>query len=94
MDIKDFNQLKKNLKKDVSGLREVKIAILGDSATQLLTQAIQGFGIELSYNFNIFEADYNQIEFQTLEPSSELYEFNPEFIIIYFSSIKLIKQFY
>ncbi len=39
-----FIELKKNLKKDFSGLKKVKLALLGDSATQFLTQAIRGHG--------------------------------------------------
>ena len=94
MEIKEFNLLKKNLKKDVSKYTEIRIAILGDSATQLLSQAIKGYGIEIGYNFNVYEADYNQIELQVFESTSELYNFNPEFIIVYFSSKKLINKFY
>lgn len=40
--MKDFSQLKKNLKKDFSGLKAIKVAVLGDSATQFLVQALRG----------------------------------------------------
>jgi hypothetical protein len=40
--MKDFYQLKKNLKKDFSLLKQVKISVLGDSATQFLIQALRG----------------------------------------------------
>ncbi len=43
---KNFNELKKNLKKDYSSLKVIKIALLGDSSTQLLAQAIKGCGYE------------------------------------------------
>ena len=33
--MKDFNALKKNLKKDFSGLKKIKLAILGDSDEML-----------------------------------------------------------
>jgi len=36
----DFVLLKKNLKKPVEGFKIVRMAILGDSATQLVAQAI------------------------------------------------------
>ena len=36
-----FNKLKKNLKKDFSGFKKVKIAILGDVSTQFLNIAIK-----------------------------------------------------
>lgn len=91
--IKDFTSLKKNLKKDFSGLTTIKIALLGDSATQLLNQSIKGYGYDLGFNFNIYEADYNQIDRQILDPSSELYRFAPEFVIIFQGTQKLSKKF-
>lgn len=92
--IKNFNTLKKNLKKDFSDLKEIKVCIVGDSATQFLKQAIKGYGFEEGYNFNIYEADYNQVERQILDVSSELYSFKPDFIIIFQSIQKLTKKFY
>ena len=53
----DFNQLKKNLKKDFSKFKSARIALLGDSATQLLAQAIRGYGYEVEMSFEIWEAD-------------------------------------
>jgi FkbH-like protein len=94
MNLKNFIDLKKNLKKNFSKLQVVRAAILGDSATQLLTQAIKGYGYEVGINFEIFEADYNQIERQVFDMSSDLYQFKPEFVIIFHSTQKLIKGFY
>ncbi len=90
----DYNILVKNLKKDFSQLKVVKIAILGDSATQMITNALKAFGFEKEINFEIFEADYNQIERQIYDSESDFFQFNPEFVIIYYSSNKLLKKFY
>jgi FkbH-like protein len=90
----NFYDLKSNLKKDFSKLKKVKIALLGDSATQLLVKAIRGYGYEVGYDFDIFEADYDQIEMQILEPTSELYQFNADYVIIYHSSEKLLTKLY
>ncbi len=49
--MKDFSQLKKNLKKDFSQLKKIKIAVLGDSATQFLIQALRGVGFEYGWIF-------------------------------------------
>ena len=38
-----FTQLKKNLKKDFTGLKAIKVAVLGDTATQFLIQALAVF---------------------------------------------------
>lgn len=90
----EFNRLKKNLKKDLSSQKEVRIALLADTASQMLTQAIKGYGIEQHVHYNIFEADYNQIERQVFDPASELYAFAPQFVFIFRSSEKLVKEFY
>ena len=91
--IKDFLTLKKNLKKDFSGMPEIKIAIVGDFATQFLKQALRGYGYDLNYNFKIYEADYNQIDAQIMDASSELYQFKPDFVLIFQSIQKLHKQY-
>ncbi len=89
-----FIELKKNLKKDFSGFKKAKIALLGDSATQLLTQAIRGYGFELGFDLEIVEADYDQIDRQIMYSASEMYQSQPEYIIIFQSVQKLRKRFY
>lgn len=87
--MKSFNQLKKNLKIDISGLSSMKLAVVGDTATQLLCTAIRGMGVERGYNIDLFEAEYNQVERQLLDPTSDLYQFNADFIVIFQSTHKL-----
>lgn len=89
-----FKELKRNLSKDFSAFKPCKIAILGDSATQFLNKAIKGYGYNEKFNFDIYEADYDQIERQIYDGESELYQFQPEFVIICASSEKLIEKFY
>jgi len=89
-----FNELRKNLKKDFSGFKKIKIALLSDSASQLLNIAIRGYGYHVQLNFDIYEADYDQIDLQIFDPSSELYSFNPDFVFINRSTEKLLRNFY
>ncbi|MBP1672853.1 MAG: hypothetical protein H6Q25_668 [Bacteroidetes bacterium] len=91
--IQTFNQLKKNLKKDLSLLPVIKIALLGDTATQFLSTALKGVGVEKGFNFDLFEADYNQVERQFLDTTSELFQFDPEYIIVFQSTHKLLSKF-
>ncbi|MBQ3844833.1 MAG: HAD family hydrolase [Bacteroidales bacterium] len=84
-----INQLKKNLKKDLSGFPVVKVAVVGDTATQLLCTAIRGMGVERGYNIDLFEAEYNQVERQLLDPTSDLYWFDADFIVLFQSTHKL-----
>jgi len=87
--MKVFSQLKKNLKQDFSSLKQIKVALLGDTATQLLNQALRGTGYEYGFDLQIFEADFNQIERQVFDAASELYAFNPEVVIVFRSAHKL-----
>ena len=91
--MKNFVQLKKNLKKDFSGLKKVKVALLGDSATQFLTEAIRGYGFDCGLDLDIWEADFNQIERQVYDVSSELYTRKPEIVIIFRSTHKLLLKY-
>ena len=83
MSYRSFLELKKNLQKDFSQLQSVKVALLGDSSTQFLSQAIRAVGYEKGVNVDLFESDYNQIDRQVLDPSSDLYSFNPDFVVIF-----------
>lgn len=91
--MKGFSQLKKNLKKDFSTLNKIKVAVLGDSATQFLVQAIRGLGFDNGFDLEIWEADFNQIERQILDDDSELYQFKPEIVILFLSSHKLLGKY-
>lgn len=91
--MKEFTALKKNLKKDFSTFKKIKVAILGDTATQFVVQALKGTAYEKEFNLDIWEADFNQIERQILDPNSDLYIFNPEIVIIFQSSHKLLGKY-
>ena len=89
-----FKDLKKNLRKDFSGLKKLKLAVLGDSATQLVVQALRGYGFERGYDFDVFESDYDQVNRQIADASSELYAASPDVVIVLQSSEKLLEKFY
>ena len=50
-----FKELKRNLKKEVPDYPIVRIALVGDTATQFLATAIKGMGIERGYQVDLFE---------------------------------------
>ena len=85
-----FSELKKNLKKDFSGLMPLKAALLGDSATQLLVQALRGAAYNEGFDLQVWEADFGQVERQVFDEGSELYEQKPDIVIIFQSSHKLL----
>ena len=67
--------------------------MLGDTATQFLSQALRGTGFDHGYDLQIWEADFNQIERQVFDNASELYAFGPEVVILFQSSHKLLGKY-
>lgn len=88
-----FKELKRNLKKDVSNLPVIRVALLGDSATQFLATAIESTGIERGYQINLFEAEYNQVERQVLDPTSDLYQHEAKYTVVFRSTHKLLEKY-
>jgi len=86
----EFKQVKANLKKDFTGFKKIKVAILADSATQYLAQAIRGVGYEKKLDIEIWEADYDSVDITVRDEGSELYRFKPDFVffVSFFSKIE------
>lgn len=89
----DFKQIKKLLKQDNTNLPVVKVALLGDSATQFLATAIKGVGVERGYNIKLFEAEYNQVERQVQDPTSDLHAFGAKYTVVFQSTHKLLEAY-
>ncbi len=88
-----FQQLKKLSKTDASLLPQYKLAVIGDCATQHFAAAIRGYGIYAGLGLSVFDADYNQIDAQVMDPSSELYAFAPNAVLIQMCTEKLYETF-
>lgn len=69
------------------------MALLGDTATQFLATAIKGVGVERGYNINLLEAEYNQVERQVLDPTSDLHQFNAKYTVVFQSTHKLLEAY-
>lgn len=91
--ISSFKTLQKNLKKYTGSLPRIKVALAGDTAIQFLAIALKGMGVEKGCIIDLFEAEYNQVERQLLNKTSELYAFAADYIIIFQSSHKLLSLF-
>lgn len=90
--MKDFKALKKHLKNVPDNLVPVKVALLGDTATQFLATALKGTGIDRGFNLDLFEAEFNQIERQFMDPGSDLHAFDPEYIVVFQSTHKWLEK--
>jgi FkbH-like protein len=89
-----FSELRQNLKKDFSGFPDVKIAILGDTPTQFLHQAVKGCAYDRALNTIVYESGIGQIDAQILDPTSALYDFRPDYVLVFESTQRLLSRFY
>ena len=87
--MKSFNELKRLLKYNSKPFLTLKVTLVGDTATQFLATAIKGMGVERGFNINLFEAEYNQVERQFMDPTSDLYQFDADMIVVFQSTHKL-----
>ena len=86
-----FNDLLKASNSKLDG-KELRIAVLGNCSTQLLSKTIQGNCRIEGINANVFDADYNQIDLQLYNFSSETFSFNPEIIILWLLRISFHRK--
>ncbi len=84
-----YKELKKSLKQDSTSLPTVRVALVGDTSTQMLATAIKGMGIIRNLHTELFEAEFNQVGRQLLDPTSDLYQFDADFIVLFQSTHKL-----
>ena len=89
LSLKDLKRLTKHPSPKSPILR---VALIGDTATQFLATAIRGFGVAKGYNIELFEAEYNQVYQQFMDPDSELYKHDAEFIVLFQSTHKLYEK--
>lgn len=83
-----FKELKKWATKAEKMDTACRVAVVGDSATQLLATAIVGECTSRNISVCLFEAEYNQVERQFWDPSSELRAFDADFIVLFQSAHK------
>ena len=91
--MKTFSDLKKNLKLDHSHLKPLRLALLGDSSTQLLNIALRGAAVDSGFHLELWEADFDQIELQAFDNQSDLYLHQPEIVVLFFASHKLLNNY-
>ena len=88
-----FNSLIKSLKKEGANLPKVEVAVLADFASQHLVKALKGAAIEQGINLNVWEAEYDSVELNIYDKSSNLHTQVFDYIIIFPSALKLYKEF-
>ena len=88
VNMKTLRELKK-LARVESASPKIRVALLGDTATQLLVTAIKGDVMDRGYSLDLYEGEYNQVERQVMDPTSDFYQFDAEISIIFQSTHKL-----
>lgn len=88
-----FKELKRNLKNKIVDSDQLKVSLLGDSDTHFLSIALKGIAIDRGYALDLFEAEYNQVERQIMDPTSELHTHEAKYTIIFQSTHKLLEHF-
>ena len=92
--MKTFKKLRKLSKyAGTSEAMSVRLALMGDCATQLLATALRGYGVEVGLYLHVCDVDYDQIDAQVMDPRSELYGSEPEYVLIQMCSEKLFETF-
>jgi len=89
-----FSQLRKLSKQDGEGAPHYRLALLGDCATQHLATALKGYARYTRLDLDVFDADYNQLDAQIMDPNSELYAFDADAVLLYMCAEKLQQSFY
>lgn len=87
-----FKKLRKAAKLNI-GKNPVKVAVLGNTATQFFSAAFTGYVKLNDINATVLDTDYNQIDFQLIDPASETHSFEPKYIILWPASEKLYEEF-
>ncbi|MEZ4772382.1 MAG: HAD-IIIC family phosphatase [Bacteroidia bacterium] len=71
-----------------------RLAILGYRSTQFLSKFIKEAGLISGIRVELYEAGYDQVEMEIINPASGLYKFAPQVVLIVNSLSKLHNQFY
>ncbi len=88
-----FNELKKLARSGAPiDAPRCRMALVGDTATQFLATALRGTAAARGWQLDLFEAEYNQVERQLMDPTSELYAFDADYVVIFQSTHKLAER--
>jgi FkbH-like protein len=94
MQLDYFELIRKHRGLDTSTLGEsLRLAILGDAATQQLVVPLKVLFAERGIRLETYEGPFDATELSVYDPSSELYKFAPEMILI-LTSVQALKTRY
>ncbi|MDR0520108.1 MAG: HAD-IIIC family phosphatase [Clostridiales Family XIII bacterium] len=90
----DYRELRKNIKKDYSGFPKARVALLSDQSPQYPAQAIRAMAYEYRIDAEIYEAPFDSMEAEALDPASGLYSFAPDVTVLLPAAEKIRARYY
>jgi FkbH-like protein len=81
-------------KADLHGLPKLRVALLSDAATQLLVPVLRELFRRAGFAAEIYEGPFAAIELEVLNPSSDLYHYQPDIVVLLNSTQALRPVFF
>jgi FkbH-like protein len=75
-------------------MKKFKLAILGDKSMQFISKEIARIGPQFGFDFELYNADFDQIDQTIKNPFSALYEFNPNGIFVFYTAESIQEKFF
>ncbi len=88
----NFQTLKRAAKNPSSDLPEVRLALVGDTATGLLATALRGEAALRGLRLNLYEADYDTSERELFSADSPLRAHDAQYVVVYRSVQKFAQR--
>ena len=71
----------------------IRVVLLGDSSTQLLAKTLTSAAAERGLALSVLESGFDQIEREVFDANSALYRSNPDVIILFHSTQRLLERY-
>lgn len=88
-----YSQLASLAREEAGDLKPLRIALMGDASTQWLTIALRGYGRLREFDFQVYEAGFDQIDQEIANPGSGFYKTTCDYLVILETSRRLRDKF-
>ncbi|MGM9694873.1 MAG: HAD-IIIC family phosphatase [Alloprevotella sp.] len=88
-----FSELKRLSRTAPEHGAPLRMALLGDTATQFLATALKGWATATGFALELYEAGFNAIREEVMNPESELHRFNPRYTVVFLSTHKWLVEY-
>lgn len=92
--LETFTDLKKILRNRPAVEKVIKVGVLSDQSSQFVCDALRAYGLSFGVEFQIHEADFDQIEFEVYNLQSAMYMAKCEYVVVLLSTEKLLERYH